>query len=538
MIGSQFGRWIIDRELGKGAMGSVYRAHAADAPAEVRALKVLAPDLARDTMARQRFQRETDVLCSLDHANIVRFDGAGVHDDNLYYVMEYINGPDCESRLHDVGRWPWSEVLDLAIQVTRGLKYAHDQGIIHRDLKPANLLLAVGEDNGAGKFQVKIADFGVARMFSQGQLTGSGQFIGTALYMAPEQAAGKPATKRSDFYALGCVMYTLLTGRPPFNGTSLAELVHKHQFVQPERPSRLLVDLPHDIDDLIVQLLSKDPSVRPGDGSVLLKRLESIRGKLVRKHNLTDTAFRPAASRPGKKAEWSEVGGAESDRERSPFSFGKPIRAVGLFLALVVVIGLIVWKFNKPRMTAEEYYLAAKPLMESQSPADWEKAWRDYLEPMTLRYPDHAYKNEVETIRHLIDDQATLRRLKTRTYRGNLGSEAQRFYEQGLTRFQTGDVDGARKLWEQVIAAFGTVESEKRWVNQARVALTELTPAATDVRNAPAVAAAMEQAKKFRDNNERGKAEAIWMAIEELYKNDPSGREILETIRADRAKKP
>src|SRR5262249_32752076 len=219
-------------------------------------------------------------------------------------------------------RWPWLDVLELAIQVTRGLKYAHDQGIVHRDLKPANILLVSGGAvNGQGSgvrsqesgvspeesspltthhspLTAKIADFAVARMFSQGQLTGSGQFVGTALYMAPEQAAGKPASKRSDFYSLGCVLYTLLTGRPPFNGNSLAELVHKHQFVQPERPARLLVDLPHDVDDLIMNLLSKDPAQRPGDGSVLLKRLESIRGKLVRKHNLEDTAVRMKGSKP------------------------------------------------------------------------------------------------------------------------------------------------------------------------------------------------------------------------------------------------
>src|SRR5947209_185011 len=150
MIGSRLGRWIIDRELGKGAMGGVYFAHAADAPGEVRAVKVLAPELARDPVARQRFQRETDVLCQLDHPNIVRFDGAGVEGDTLYYVMEYVDGPDCETRLHEIGRWPWSEVLDLAVQVTRGLKYAHDQGIVHRDMKPANILLgrAVQESGG------------------------------------------------------------------------------------------------------------------------------------------------------------------------------------------------------------------------------------------------------------------------------------------------------------------------------------------------------------------------------------------------------
>src|SRR5262249_34114277 len=311
-------------ELGKGAMGAVYHAHAADAPDEVRALKVLAPELARDPVARQRFQRETDVLCHLDHPNIVRFDGAGSDGDTLYYVIEYINAPGCKTSPRRVVRWPWSEVLDLSIQVTKGLKYAHDQGVVHRDLKPANILLQ--QENGT--FEAKIADFGVARFFSQGNLTGSGQFIGTALYMAPEQAAGKPATKKSDFYALGCVLYTLLTGRPPFNGTSIGELVHKHQFAQPEKASRLLVDLPHDIDDLIMQMLSKDPAQRPADGSVLLKRLESIRGKLVRKHNLTDTAFRPSGSKPDASAgTWSDKESPVTDTPPHPSGVPTLVRA-------------------------------------------------------------------------------------------------------------------------------------------------------------------------------------------------------------------
>src|SRR5260370_2273603 len=278
MIGEQLGRWFIDGELGRGAMGAVCRADGSDAPDEVRSVKVLAAELARDDLARRRFQRESDVLCHLDHPNIVRFDGTGVQDGHLYYVMEFIDGPDCEARLHDQGRWAWSEVLDLAIQVTKGLKYAHDQGIVHRDLKPANILLQPDDK----VFTAKIADFGVAWMFPQGALTGSGQFIGTALYMAPEQAAGKPSTKRSDFYALGCVLYTLLTGRPPFNGTSIAEMVHKHQFVQPERPSRLLVHLPHAIDDLIAPLLSQDPAQPFADGSLLLQRLDSIPLKVLR----------------------------------------------------------------------------------------------------------------------------------------------------------------------------------------------------------------------------------------------------------------
>lgn len=541
MIGKQLGRWIIDEELGGGAMGKVFRAHAADAPEEVRAIKVLAADLVRDKVARQRFQRETELLCNLDHPNIVRFDGAGVEGETLYYVMEYISGNDCESRLRQIGRWPWAEVLDLAIQVTRGLKYAHDHGVVHRDLKPANLLLQKvdpdstnGADTNSVGFQVKIADFGVARAFShQGEITGSGQFIGTALYMAPEQAAGKPATKRSDFYALGCVLYTLLTGRPPFNGTSLAEMVHKHQFVQPERASRLLVDLPHDLDDLITLLLSKDPAKRPADGSVLLKRLESIRGKLVRKHNLEDTAFRETGSKPEFVLGNEPAPPADIREEPSWRRIGKP---VALSLGLLFCVAGIVYAFVRQRPSAEELYRKAEPLMASDNPADWERAWNEYLEPLNARFPDHAHKPEVESFRLMLDNLAAVRRLGTRQRFSTPRSEAQRFFELGIARCQTGDIEGGRKTWEHLVQAFHGIESERRWVQLALLSLNQVHPPFHDVRGSVSVRSAMERARRHASEGQLKEADGIWQGLEALYQNDPAARELLDEIRRERAR--
>jgi hypothetical protein len=418
-------------------------------------------------------------------------------------------------------------VLDLATQVVRGLKYAHDQGIVHRDLKPANILLQPTD----GVFVAKIADFGVARMFSQGALTGSGQFIGTALYMAPEQAAGKPATKRSDFYSLGGVLYTLLTGRPPFNGTSLAELVHKHQFVQPERPARLVVDLPHDIDNLIVQMLSKDPAQRPADGSVLLKRLESVRGKLVRKHNLTDTAFRAGGSKVDMPA-LPKAATTVSLSEPAPGP-GRLLRALGLGAAFVLCVAGIVWAFARPKPNPEEQFQQARMLMASANPADWDKAWSDYLEPLTLRHPDNAHRAEIEAFRQQIDDQAALRKVALRQRRPGPRSEAQRFYEQGLLRCQLGDVDGGRKLWDGLIAAYGDTPAEQRWVLLARRALLEVPAVANDPLRSPSFQDALERARTLRDGGQTDKAEAVWKGLEELYRDDPA---VLAAVRKERGK--
>lgn len=539
MIGAHLGRWIIDRQLGRGAMGAVYHAHAADAPNEVRAIKVLAPELSRDPVARSRFQRETEVLCQLDHPNIVRFDGAGVEDETLYYVMEYIDGPNCETRLHEVKRFPWWDVLDLMIQVTQGLKYAHDHGIVHRDLKPANILLAPRADDGepVRRFTAKIADFGVARVFSQNQLTTSGQFIGTALFMAPEQAAGKPATKRSDFYALGCVAYTLLTGRPPFNGTSFAELVHKHQFVQPERPARLLADLPHEIDDLIMRLLAKDPVSRPADGSVLLRQLETLRGKLMRKHNVADTVFMGPGPNPRTtSASWESPPRDEDPPHR--FDWNKAIRAALLSIALLVVVGLIVYKLSQSPPTAQELFQQATPLMSSSNPDDWEKAWNDYLEPMVRRYPNHPYQKELEVFRQRRHEAAAVRRLTQRQRSVSPKSEGQRMFEAGLSLAQSGDIEAARQTWQAMIDVFSHVESEATWVRLAENALRELPQNDPPLVERPEIQEAIQKARAFAQSGQREKAESIWNGLERLYQGQAQAAPLLKLLDAERKAKP
>src|SRR5262249_3021356 len=179
------------------------------------------------------------------------------------------------------GKWPWKEVLDAALQVSTALKHAHDSGVIHRDLKPSNLMRTADG-------QVKLTDFGIAKVFASGQLTKTGGIVGTAEFLSPEQAAGKPVTKKSDLYSFGVVLYNLLPGRPPFEGASFVDLLHKHRFGQFDRPKTLVPDIPYELDEVICKLMEKDPADRPPDGLVLHKQLESIRRKLERKSQATD----------------------------------------------------------------------------------------------------------------------------------------------------------------------------------------------------------------------------------------------------------
>src|SRR5262249_9466130 len=218
MIGERLGKWIIYKELGRGGMGRVYLANE-EIGGRRAAIKILAAELAQDVRFLQRFQREIDILSRLEHPNIVRFYESGLENGLYFYAMEYVEGESLDEVLHRDGRLPWPEVLDAALQICPALKHAHDHGIIHRDLKPPNLLRTA-----AGV--IKLTDFGIAKAFASTQLTSTAGVVGTAEFLSPEQAAGKPVTKRSDLYSLGVVLYTLLTGRVPFEGTSFLDLLH------------------------------------------------------------------------------------------------------------------------------------------------------------------------------------------------------------------------------------------------------------------------------------------------------------------------
>ena len=207
---THLGPYEIGKPLGKGGMGSVYAAVDTQTGQRV-AIKALTPHLAMAEGFRERFEAEIESLKTLRHEGIVRLYGYGEQDGVLFYSMELVEGISLEDELKAGRRFNWREVTSIAIQLSLALKHAHDHGIVHRDIKPANILLS-------GDEHVKLADFGIARLFGTTQLTTAGGVLGTADYMSPEQAEGRPVTARCDQYSLGGVMYALLAGRPPFLG--------------------------------------------------------------------------------------------------------------------------------------------------------------------------------------------------------------------------------------------------------------------------------------------------------------------------------
>lgn len=268
---TRLGPYSIRRRLGRGGMGTVYEAEGADG--QVVAVKTLATYLSDDMGLRRRFEAEIEALKGLRHPGIVRLLSFGEEDGLPFFAMELVPGRSLEDLLKDGRIFSWRETIATAIAVTRALKAAHDQGIVHRDLKPANLLFA---DASAADGGVKLADFGIARLFGETGQTQAGTVVGTAEYMAPEQASGSAVDHRADLYALGLVMYAMLTGKPPFRSAQVLEVLVRQRREAPPRVSKTVADVPPALDQLIDKLLAKKPDERPSSALAVGRLLESI----------------------------------------------------------------------------------------------------------------------------------------------------------------------------------------------------------------------------------------------------------------------
>ena len=269
----QIGPWVIERILGAGGMGTVYLGKHHET-GQVAAIKVLPASLAREEGFVERFKREIDSMETLKSPHIVEFYESGNEGDTYYYAMEFVDGETLTSRLKRDKRLPWPEVIDICLQLCRALKAAHNAGIIHRDLKPSNLMMS---PDGT----LKLTDFGVAQVFASQKLTVTGGIVGTVEYMSPEQAKGQRATKKSDLYSFGAVMYVMLTGRPPFSGKTSLDVIHKHQFAQFDRPALIATDIPKQLDEIVCKLLEKDPDKRFPDSYVLSLRLIEVQKRFA-----------------------------------------------------------------------------------------------------------------------------------------------------------------------------------------------------------------------------------------------------------------
>jgi eukaryotic-like serine/threonine-protein kinase len=254
------GRYEIGDKLGSGGMSSVHQATDLILERTV-AVKILAEHLSDDERFVARFRREALAVAKLIHPNIVQVYDTGVDEGRHYIVMEYVEGRSGAQILQRQGPVGPEIAAEIGIQACAGLDYAHRRGIIHRDVKPGNLMV-VGGPVGGGEMTVKLTDFGIARAIEQTRITQVGSVVGTAAYLAPEQVRGEEATPATDVYALGVVLYQFLTGRLPYEGSSLAELAVRQQNEKALAPSTYNDEVPESLGSAVLCALEGDPSRR------------------------------------------------------------------------------------------------------------------------------------------------------------------------------------------------------------------------------------------------------------------------------------
>ncbi|HKG36016.1 MAG TPA: protein kinase [Solirubrobacterales bacterium] len=361
--GSLSGRYELHDRLGSGGMSNVYRATDRILERTV-AVKILAEHLSDDDRFVARFRREALAVAQLIHPNIVQVYDTGVDEGRHFIVMEYVEGRSGAQLLQRHGTIEEDTTVAIAEQACLGLDYAHRRGIIHRDVKPGNLMI-VGGPAGGGDMTVKLTDFGIARAAEQTRITQVGSVVGTAAYLAPEQVRGEEATPAADVYALGVVLYQFLTGRLPYEGSSLAELAVRQQNERPLAPHTYNDEVSGTISAAVLRALEGDPARRYSGAGELARGLErgaagedvtlATEGDettaaltddeedMTRRLDRTEaTEYRaPAPRRPAPRRAAPPPPAPRPAPPRRRSGFGRFVRAVLALVALVLIAALV-----------------------------------------------------------------------------------------------------------------------------------------------------------------------------------------------------
>jgi eukaryotic-like serine/threonine-protein kinase len=302
------GRYEVGSRIGRGGMATIHLGTDRLLKRTV-AVKVLAPPFAEDQRFVARFQREAKAAAGLNHPNVVSVYDTGADDGLHWIVMEHVEGHTLERVLQEEGALPFRPALEIAGDLCRALAAAHARGLIHRDVKPANVMIDT-------KGRVKVMDFGIARAIDDATtITGTGVVLGTASYLSPEQARGDEVDARSDIYSLGCVLYEMIVGRPPFAGDTTVALAYKHIHEEPVPPSFINQAIPASLEAVVMRAIAKAPSDRyagaeaMGDAVAEVLRDQSGRRRGVAEQeagltdpNPRDTVLLPEAVEPGRRS--------------------------------------------------------------------------------------------------------------------------------------------------------------------------------------------------------------------------------------------
>lgn len=345
------GRYLVERRLGTGGMADVFACEDLQLGRHV-ALKVLHENLAQDPDVVARFRRESQSAAGLQHPHIVQVFDRGDWDGIPYMAMELVDGVTLKDVIRDQAPLDPIRSIDQISQVLDALRYAHRRGLVHRDIKPQNVL--VGPEG-----ELKVADFGIARAVDDLQMTQTGMIVGTAHYIAPEQAAGQPVTPSADLYAVGVVLFEMLTGRLPFEGDQPVAIALQHVNDDPPAVSIVNPHVPRDLEDVVMRALAKSPEQRFADAEEFVGALQAVRQRILSGAPVPERGSLPAPvpsygpGQPQSTGGWMQpaagmavpagITGYDAEeqaksRRRRNWTFG----AIGV-LALAAVVALLVY---------------------------------------------------------------------------------------------------------------------------------------------------------------------------------------------------
>ena len=442
------GRYSVEERVGVGGMAEVYRARDSLLGREV-AVKVLSERFSRDRSFVERFRREAQSAANLNHPNIVSLYDFGGDDSTYFIVMEYIDGSSLGDIIRQDGPLLPERAAEIASDVAQALQRAHSAGIVHRDIKPTNIMIT-------SSGQTKVTDFGIARAMGDGEqtMTQTGMVIGTASYLAPEQAQGNPVDARSDVYALGCVLYEMLTGRPPFSGDTPLSIAYKHVRETPTPPSRVNSDVPAGLEAIVMKALAKNPENRYSSATEMHEDLERfLAGQRVHATPLmADETMVAPVTRSTSVLQETDFNDYDEDE--------KPRRGwwyLLLTLLILALFGLIAW-FVMNNLLGEEA-------------------------PPTVRVPDLVGKTESEA-RDILEDRG----LKAATIQKNSNKPENEVIDQDPDPGEELEEGGTVELTvssgprtEQVPGLAGlTVEEAEQRLDDAHLELGGTTSAASD----------------------------------------------------------
>jgi serine/threonine protein kinase len=263
------GRYEILELIGFGGMAIVFKAYDLLGKRYV-AVKILKDEYLESEDFKRRFRNESKAIALLSHPNIVKVLDVNFSDNIQYIVMEYIDGITLKEYIEQQGSVKWKEAVHFTVQILRALQHAHDNGIVHRDIKPQNVMLL--EDG-----TIKVMDFGIARFARESGKTLSDKAIGSVHYISPEQAQGAPTDEKTDIYAVGVILYEMLTGRVPFDGDTPVSIAIKQMQIEPTRPTQIKPDLPMGLEEIILRAMQKEPALRYQTAAEMLRDIDEFK---------------------------------------------------------------------------------------------------------------------------------------------------------------------------------------------------------------------------------------------------------------------